>query len=66
MATFNEQMVQAIQAKLLALGGVQETGSDGEKTVLRDLKAELVWWERRVALEQGKRPIVASIDMSGS
>lgn len=65
MATFNQKMVAKIQEQLLAFGGASETGGDGETAKLRDLKKELAYWENRVAAEQGKRPVIASVDMSG-
>ena len=62
--THAEQMVTILQARLLALAGVQETSVDGERTILRDLKAELAYWERKVAIEKGTKPRIAAIDLS--
>lgn len=62
--TFAEQMVAVLQTRLLALAGVKETGSDGEKTVFNDLTAELEKWEARVAREAGRKPALSSIDLS--
>lgn len=63
--TFAEQMVTALQAKLLKLAGVKSASIDGETLVLSDLKEELTFWERRVARESGSRPVLSSIDLSG-
>lgn len=63
-STHAEQMVEILQARLLKLAGVQETSADGERTVLRDLKKELEYWEQKVAREQGKKPIIATFDLS--
>lgn len=62
--TFAEQMVSTLQTRLLALAGVKETGGDGEKTILMDLKKELSFWEARVAREAGTKPRVSTIDLA--
>jgi len=64
MATFAEQVVTVLEARILELVGVQETGGDGEKTVMQDLEKKHAYWSGKVAREQGKRPVTASVDMS--
>lgn len=63
--TFNEQMVSILEARALELAGVRETGADGDRVVLQDIKKELEYYRRQVAIEQGTRPRMTQIQMGG-
>ena len=54
--TFAEQMVEKLQAQLLALGGVSATSSGGVSTTWTDLTKQLEYWQGYVAIEKGERP----------
>lgn len=64
--TFNQQVVAKLQARILELVGVTKTGGDGESIELADLEKKLAFYEARVARENGSKPRVSSIDLSGS
>ena len=57
-------MVTKLKARCLELAGVHETSADGERTVLRDIEKDLARWEARVAIEQGTKPRISTIDLS--
>lgn len=64
MPTFAEDMVTTCETRLRELVGVKETGGDGEKTVLTDLKKEWAYWKSVVAREAGTKPRVSAVDLA--
>ncbi|CAN5408635.1 hypothetical protein BH11PLA2_BH11PLA2_34520 [soil metagenome] len=54
--TFAQQMVSKYQALLLANAGAQSISIDGQSLSLTDLEDKLAYWERKVAIQSGRRP----------
>lgn len=66
MATHAEKMVSALEERMLALVGVKKSAAGGETIELADLKKEHAYWKRQVAREQGRRPLITPLDLTGS
>ena len=64
--TFPEQMVAKLQALLLLAVGMDSVTIDGQSIKVTDLKAELDYWEAKVASASGANPEWMGVDMSGS
>lgn len=65
--TFAEQMVEAIQATLLANAGASTVTFDGQTTSFENLEQKLAYWESRVAKEAATptRPVFSAVKLSG-
>jgi hypothetical protein len=63
--TFAEQMVEKIQAALLENPLADSVSIDGTTVSVGDAEAKLRKYEARVAVEQGKRPRLARINLGG-
>jgi len=66
-ATHAEKMVAKLEEQLLATVGVQSVTVDGQSTTfVKNLKEELAYWKRQVAIEQGTNPRAATINLSNA
>lgn len=65
MATFAESQVERLETLLAANVGVRSVSVDGTTVSYDDLLKQYQFWKSRVAREQGAKPRVAQIDLSG-
>jgi len=65
MATVAEQVVAKIEAAILANPLAEQISLDGQSVSMPAALAKLEYWRRRVAREQGGRPVVSTVDLSG-
>ena len=65
MPTFAEQMVTKLEALLLANVGAQSVMIDGQSVTYADLEKKYDYWTSQVAVAQGTKPRVASINLRG-
>lgn len=63
--TFAETMVTKLETLLLANAGAESVSLDGQAVTFADLERKYDYWKSRVALEQGTKPRVASINLGG-
>ena len=63
--TFAEQMVTKYQNLLLECAGLTSANVDGQQVSLQDLEAKLDFWERKVAVEQGKSVRLRRFNLRG-
>lgn len=61
--TFDEQMVEKLQALLLKNAGVQNVTVDGVVVSFSDLEKRLQFYEARVARTNKTKPIVSRINL---
>ena len=65
MTTFAEQMVEKLQAILLANAGLASVSVDGTMVAYTDLEAKLAHWQGKVNRERGMAPRAATITLGG-
>ena len=63
--THAEEMVEKLEALLLANPGVQSMTIDGVTVAYADLSKQLRHWQSVVAREAGRRPSAATVDLGG-
>jgi len=65
MATLAEQVVAKIEAAILANPLAEQVSVDGTSVSMPDAEKKLEYWRNRVLREQGGKPRLATIDLSG-
>ena len=65
MATDSAQKVIDLKRLMGQMPGVKSITKDGETITFERLREELLFWERRVAVEAGTFVKAAQIDLSG-
>ncbi len=65
MATVAEQVVEKIEAAILANPLAESISLDGHSVSMPEANRKLEYWRRRVAREGGGRPVLAAWDLSG-
>ena len=61
--TMAAQVVAKIEAAILASPLAESISLDGQSVSMGDAISKLEYWRRRVARENGTRPVIASINL---
>lgn len=65
MATFAEQMKSQYETLLSNAAGLRSVNIDGQQVQYGELERQYEYWCKKVAREQGKRPVAGRINLGG-
>lgn len=63
--TFAEQMVSKLETVLLESAGLKTVSVSGTVTTFDDVQRQYEFWKSKVAREQGRKPRLVRVDLSG-